>query len=136
MKTLDFDKIDGIHISDIYYVQLQKVEGIIQNKKVYIKVHLSEGLNIPHFHIRKFNSNSDSSDCCIKIKENKYFIHGCHNLTLNSKELKILNLFLNKKHEKANCTNWQAIIKLWNKLNNDNIDINLPIPDYQNISIN
>ena len=91
-------------------------------------IYNKEGINIPHFHIKRFKHPS----CCIKILSNEYFIHGMHTGTLNNKEAKILyKWFIEDKNR------WLRIINVWNKHiqnDSDKISINSPLPDYKNIN--
>ena len=53
-------------------------------------VHMNEGDNIPHFHIKR----NGKHDCCIMFNENRYFNHGANNSLLTAKEAKELNNWL------------------------------------------
>ncbi len=96
-----------------------------------IAVGSDEGLNIPHFHV--FNSRADMKNwrdgACIMIKENRYFDHGKHNGTLTKAQISGMVKCLNKVGN-SGLTNWQTLIDAWNRENDDDIPINLPMPDY------
>lgn len=88
-----------------------------------IFVYYKEG-EIPHFHIKKL----DFPDCCLKIKENDWFLHGKNKNKISKKELKLLYKWLtNDDNEK-----WKAIINEWNKgkKETEKVDENTEVPKY------
>jgi len=90
-----------------------------------------KGASIPHFHFYKSGIVTNTGGGCLTMKEERYFNHGTHTETLNSKEAKYLMKYLKSKPNGMDITVWHFMIYSWNANNpNSKIDINTPIPDY------
>ena len=128
INMLTIERIEDIcFISDAEIIEyfIRGIEnrrnmGTIRAMQIY--VYNREGDDIPHFHIRKI----DSRDCCLKILDNDWFIHGKNDNTLSHKELKLLYEWLNQNSQQ----HWKNIIEEWNKHSSTNIDINISVPKY------
>ena len=91
--------------------------GITKIGKVAINVYSGEG-PVPHFHIE----GKDFS-CCVCIFDNRYFDHGIHQDTLNTKQLKELDSFMRDKSSlNEKLTNWEAAKFIWEAANIENND--------------
>ena len=91
--------------------------GITKIGKVAINVYCGEG-PVPHFHIE----GKDFS-CCVCIFDNRYFDHGIHQDTLNTKQLKELDSFMRDKSSlNEKLTNWEAAKFIWEAANIENSD--------------
>lgn len=116
------------------FMSALRIGDLIGKKKEplgVIAVGGKEGNNIPHFHV--FNSRSDADKwfggACIMIKENRYFNHKNHEGILTKDQISAMVGCLNKVG-KTGLTNWQTLIDAWNRENDDDIPINLKMPDY------
>lgn len=88
---------------------------------------------IPHFHIWDSNTRGNEFHTCIKLEKPEYFHHTGKEDVLNSKMKKELVTFLQAKSKvkKAELTNWQWLVILWNmNESKHNVDEDLIMPDY------
>lgn len=113
--TIDFDSEEYLYERRIDKVDLGSTKGTCE-----IKVFPNEGINYPHFHIESNEGPNES--VCIAIYKAEYYIHSHGKSTLNSKEIKVLNKWLDKKSKltikvlndqgkkvDVTLTNWQYI---------------------------
>ena len=99
-----------------------------------VYIYSNEG-PIPHFHLISKNKKFET---CICIFEPLYFLHGTKTGTLNSKQRKQLNNWMNQKidYSDANITNWQSIKLAWiwnNGKRFKEIIMNYPQPNYSDM---
>lgn len=83
-------------------LEIARVGLISQFPVLEIYIHTDDPGNIPHFHIRDYNKESESGKefhTCIEYRTNKYFHHNGKEDVLNSKLRKMLCLFLRKTEE-------------------------------------
>lgn len=104
----------------------------------YIYVYNNEGDNIPHFHLQSKDKKGPKYklDCAIKINENRYFDHGIHKDTLNSKQIKELKAKLEKINPETENTYWKDIQNaFYNNFPNCTEKRVDEMPDYSNIKL-
>jgi len=119
------------HIS---YLEMATVAGGFDSIKLAIWGR--EG-NYPHFHFyRGLDPNEGipskgKGGGCILFEEEKYFLHGSHKDSMDTREIRSLINFLNSKNELGH-TVWKYMIYLWNTNNPQvvQVDLNTPIPEY------
>ena len=89
-----------------------------------IHVYSKEG-SIPHFHLVEIGESKRTkrTDTCICLFEPRYFDHGTHVSTLSSKELKVLNNFLQTIKDPVNGTYWKYAASAWYALNPNNYNL-------------
>lgn len=136
MDTSNFFEISDVN--DICFVEddsviknliggIEKRGQICQLKAMRVFVYTREGENIPHFHIIR----KGVKDCCLKIKECDWFIHGKNNNKITKKELELLHEWLIKDDKKY----WKKIISEWNKGKDEKMKIpnDTDIPEYSKL---
>ncbi|MBD5322144.1 MAG: hypothetical protein HDS01_05165 [Bacteroides sp.] len=105
-------------------------------KNLYIYIWMNDGGNIPHFHISDSANYPQNStvEIAVKILTPEYFPHGGkYTDKLNSREIKALIDFLKKSEDGE--SNWQYLIKTWNRNNSGaKIPPKTPMPDYTQLS--
>lgn len=80
-----------------------------------VYVYNNEGNNVPHFHLFEKNSSKDpNTSCAIMIADNKYFSHNAYKGTLNSKQCRVLNDWMNQFYPGEDVNNWTRIKNAWN----------------------
>ncbi len=118
-------------------LEMARVGFISQSPILEVYVNTDDPGNIPHFHIRDYKKDGISGNefhTCIEYRTNKYFHHNGKEDVLNSKLRKILCDFLKRTNEDEVESNWNILIKEWNRNNsNAKIPTNLPMPDYTTI---
>ena len=104
------------------------------DSELTIIIRMNDTENIPHFHIVDKVTLGNNFHTCIKIKTPEYFHHTGKEDVLNSKQRKLLVTYLSSKIKKG-LSAWEYLVMTWN-LNNSivNIDANIPMPDYINMS--
>lgn len=115
----------------------------ILSSNIKISVYGGEGDHIPHFHF-----NAPGIDSCIMLMETRYFSHNSHrDIISDSKTRKKLNDWLETHcvHDDSKTPGfningllmWSAMVKCWNRANNDDLPFNEMIKltqlDYSNI---
>ena len=138
IKTIDeFLSNDN---NDNMLLEMARVGFISQSPVLEIYVHTDDPGNIPHFHIRDYKKGGKSGTefhTCIEYQTNKYFHYTGKEDVLNSKLRKMLCDFLKRTEEDEDESNWNILIKEWNRNNsNAKIPTNLPMPDYTTIEDN
>lgn len=118
-------------------LEISRVGFISKSPVLEIYIYTDDPGNIPHFHIRDYKKNGNSGEefhTCIEFKTNRYFHHTGKEDILNKHQRKLLCDFLKKTEQDELESNWNILIKEWNR-NNSNIKIptNLPMPDYTTI---
>ena len=99
--------------------------------KLRILVYTNDPGNIPHFHIVDSDTNGHFFNCCIEIKNNRYFKHGAKTDTLNNRDRKGLVGFLNSIDKDFGIPYWRVLLIEWNRNNsNVQVDKDQPMPDY------
>lgn len=116
----------------------------ILSSNIKISVYVGEGDHIPHFHF-----NAPGIDSCIMLMETRYFSHNSHkDIISDGKTRKKLNDWLethcvhnDSKTPGFNINGllmWPAMVKCWNRANNDDLPFNEMIKltklDYSNIA--
>lgn len=103
-----------------------------------ICVYTDDPGNVPHVHIRDVDTRGKLFDACVKLEYPEYFDHGCHTDTLNSKQKRKLDDFMNSVPEKGVFkTNYEKAVYMWND-NNSSKDVEFEyyddgrviVPDY------
>lgn len=97
---------------------------------------------IPHVHILDKATRGHEFDACVRLENNQYFSHGTHTDTLNSKQRKLFNSFMNEPHRNVHYrNNYEYAVNLWNDNNSSSyVQIkedengNIIVPDYDEIS--
>lgn len=121
---------------DSPFYEMTTVKGGFESIK--IAVFGSEG-QIPHFHFykgcapeRAIPKGKVKGGGCICFMRDRYFIHGNHCDTMNTREIKAMIDFLKGKSAMGTVTRWKELINLWNTNNPDRpqIPYNTPIPKY------
>ena len=106
------------------------------NNRLYVKVYSNEG-PIPHFHIM---TKDKSFETCVRLDSAKYFNHGHIKGKLNTKQIKALVSFLNKKSPKHNGkTIFEIIVMAWNISTDNKTKLSLKstkMPDYIKLNKN
>lgn len=104
------------------------------DSELTIIIRMNDTENIPHFHIVDKVTLCNNFYTCIKIETPEYFHHTGKEDVLNSKQRKLLVTYLSSKIKKG-LSAWEYLVMTWN-LNNSivNIDANIPMPDYVNMS--
>jgi hypothetical protein len=106
--------------------------------KLEICVYTDDPRNVPHVHIRDVATRGKLFDACVKLEYPEYFDHGCHTDTLNSKQKRELDKFMNSAPAKGVFkTNYEKAVYMWND-NNSNKDVEFEyyddgrviVPDY------
>jgi hypothetical protein len=106
-----------------------------------ICVYTDDPGNVPHVHIRDVATRGKLFDACVKLEYPEYFDHGCHTDTLNSKQKRELDEFMNSAPAKGVFkTNYEKAVYMWND-NNSNKDVGFEyyddgrviVPDYTTI---
>ena len=134
--TIDFNSDEYLDESKIGDVNLGSSKGTCT-----VKVLMREGINYPHFHIESTKGPDES--VCIAIYRAEYYKHSHGEATLNSKEIKILNKWLDSKYKKkiplmidgnvemVDFTNWQFIALNYDQSNGTNyFNREIKRPDY------
>ena len=118
-------------------LEMARVGFISQSPVFEIYVHTDDPGNIPHFHIRDYKKDGESGKgfhTCIEYRTNRYFQHNGNEYVLNSDLRKTLCDFLKRTEEDEVESNWNILVKEWNRNNpNAKIPTNLPMPDYMTI---
>lgn len=115
--------------------EMAVVGNMNNDLKLYIR--MNDPGYIPHFHVVDSETDGDKFSTCIEIRKNKYFHHTGKEDSLNSKQRKELNLFLQSNHRKRNYTNWEYLLTLWNDNNSKiEVDEDKVQPDYTIIEEN
>lgn len=105
-------------------------EITINNTECVIRVYDNEGM-LPHFHIESIDKRFN---CCILIKEPKYFNHGYKHIdVLNDEDITNLINFLNE--DICIFSRFDYMLCSWN-LHNKNTVEHVGIPDYTKLNIN
>lgn len=93
-----------------------------KNRRFDVFVNANEGKNIKHFHIIAHDDSGDET--CVQLGINQYFTHGNKTYTLNTKECKALNTFVNqpKSFGRFTMTTYEYIVFTWNDMNKDNFE--------------
>ena len=115
MKILQ-ETIDGIRLYEMASI------GTIKDD-YEVRVYGKEG-SIPHFHVTKGPGEHPTEECCICIRECKYFDHdsvknndkNVKDLRLNKDLLKRMIVMLNEPAGMG-ITKWQSVILMWNLQN-------------------
>ena len=103
-----------------------------------ICVYTDDPGNIPHVHIRDVATRGKLFDACVKLEYPEYFDHGCHTDTLNAKQKRQLDEFMNAVPAKGVFkTNYEKAVYMWND-NNSAKDVEFEyyddgrviVPDY------
>lgn len=106
-------------------------------KGITVKVEVNtkdEGDFLPHFHV---SSKDNSINCCIRIYQSGYFLHGIHNKPLPTNSLKELNKWLRQPNlARQTMTNWEVIDYIWTKSFGDSKKFTDSPPDYSKINNN
>ena len=96
---------------------------------------------IPHVHILDRGTNGREFDCCVQLETNRYFSHGKHLDTFNSKQCKEFNEFMRQPCRNPKFrNNYELAVDMWNLNNSDSYvqiredkDGNMIMPDYSTI---
>lgn len=92
---------------------------------------------IPHFHVMDSATQGKNFDACIELSTNKYFSHGGHVDTLNSRQRKALAEFMESPCDKYFENNYERTVYEWNSNNsNMNVEYTGEIPNYREINSN
>ena len=111
--------------------------GYVDSYEIYVNT--NDGGELPHFHMRD-PSDWDKFHTCILITEAKYFLHAGKEDTLNSKQRKALQAFMealvgNKKYVDKFRNNWELVCFLWELNNSDAIiSDDATMPDYTKLT--
>ena len=111
--------IDFENCINEYAVESEKnYPSINKLGKCKVEVYDNEGM-VPHFHIY-----GKSAEICVCLKSNKYFSHSPRHIQFsNLDQTRELNDWLSRynvkisRQEGQKITNYQALIKVWNMLN-------------------
>lgn len=96
---------------------------------------------VPHVHIIDLPTRGREFDCCVQLGTNRYFQHGEHQDTMNTKMRKAFNKLMREPHRNVHYRNvYEYAVNLWNDNNsNSYVQIeeddegNVIVPDYTNI---
>lgn len=110
--------------------------GFVGDLEVYVNTNDS-GM-IPHFHLRDPN-NWERFHTCIKLTKPEYFLHEGKEDTLNTKQRKELQQFMQgkitiPKYANKFDNNWQLACFMWD-INNSSVEIpdGVEMPDYKQL---
>lgn len=116
----------------------QNIEGMARigySGPLEIYVNTDDAGKIPHFHIRK-KSDWEQFHSCIRLDKSEYFLHEGKEDTLNSKQKKDLQKFMESpvtvsRYADKFSNNWELACFLWD-INNSDVEIGEGIeqPDY------
>ena len=118
--------------------QYENIEGMSRigySGPLEIYVNTNDPGKIPHFHIRN-KSNWEEFHSCIRIDKAEYFLHEGKEDTLNSKQRKELQKFMESpvslsRYASKFDNNWELTCFLWDMNNSDvQIDPEIEQPDY------
>lgn len=107
--------------------------GYVTNLELYVNT--DDGGMIPHFHLRD-KTDWDKFHTCIQIEQPKYFLHEGKEDTLNSKQKKELQSFMEspvtlKSYADKFENNWELVCFLWDSNNSSKmISEDAVQPDY------
>ena len=123
------------------YMQLNEMARVGFMGNFDVIVNTDDMGYIPHVHIVDKATRGGQFDTCIRLETNRYFLHGGHKDTLNSKQRKMLNDFMHQPSRNIHYrNNYEHAVNLWNDNNSDSYlqiredaNGNVLMPDYREI---
>ena len=112
--------------------QINLDDNPIDIKNVHhIIIHSIEGNSIPHIHIQRRGEH----DCCVMLKENRFFDHAQNDGLLNAKECRELDRWFREPNfDIPELNNWGVFATYWNQIPNVRFKVDLTKqPDYSTI---
>lgn len=126
-----------------HYMHLDEMSRIGFMGNMDVLIYTDDMGYIPHFHIVDKATRGKEFDTCVRLENNQYFLHGNHNDTLNSRQRKMLDDFMNAPSRNVHYrNNYECAVNLWNDNNSSSyVQIqedengNVIVPNYSDISI-